>query len=83
LVALKYFVQSDWRIMVQNLELPYNVKLKDQVVTDRVPSGFYVWFVLLNLICWHIHAPLYYPNYNIYFIVIYMYKYIEDYNYLA
>jgi hypothetical protein len=40
LVALKYFVQSDWRIMVENLELPYNVKLKAQVVTDRVPSGF-------------------------------------------
>jgi hypothetical protein len=39
-VALKYFVQSDWWIVVQNLELPYNVKLKAQVVTDRVPSGF-------------------------------------------
>jgi hypothetical protein len=24
------------------------------------------------LICWHIHAPLYYPNYQIYFIVVYM-----------
>jgi hypothetical protein len=34
------FVRSDWRIMVQNLELPYNVKLKAQVVTDRVPSDF-------------------------------------------
>ena len=40
LVAFKYFVQSDWLIIVQNLELPYNVKLKTQVVTDRVPSGF-------------------------------------------
>ena len=40
LVALKYFVQSDWWIIVKNLELPYNVKLKTQVVTDRVPSGF-------------------------------------------
>ena len=39
LVALNYFVQSDWRTMVQNLELPYNVQLKAQVVTDRVPSG--------------------------------------------
>jgi hypothetical protein len=26
LVALNYFVQSDWRTMVQNLELPYNVE---------------------------------------------------------
>jgi hypothetical protein len=24
------------------------------------------------LICWYIHAPLYYPNYQIYFIVVYM-----------
>ena len=40
LVALKYFVQSDWRIVIHNLELPYTVKLKAQVVTDRVPSGF-------------------------------------------
>jgi hypothetical protein len=40
LVAFKYFVQSDWRIIIKNLELPYNVKLKTQVVTDRVPSGF-------------------------------------------
>jgi hypothetical protein len=40
LVAFKYFVQSDWLIIVQNLELPYNAKLKTQVVTDRVPSGF-------------------------------------------
>jgi hypothetical protein len=23
-------------------------------------------------ICWPIHAPLYYPNYQIYFIVVYM-----------
>ena len=38
LVAFKYFIQSDWRIIVQNLELPYNAKLKTQVVTDRVPS---------------------------------------------
>jgi hypothetical protein len=37
-----YFVQSDWRTMVQNLELPYNVKLKAQVVTHRVLSGFKV-----------------------------------------
>ena len=36
LVAFKYFVQSDWLIIVQNLELPYNVKLKTPVVTDRV-----------------------------------------------
>jgi hypothetical protein len=28
LVAFKYFVQSDWRIIVKKLELPYNVKLK-------------------------------------------------------
>ena len=49
LVAFKYFVQSDWLIIVQNLELPYNVKLKIQVVTDRIPSGFEVGFVLLNL----------------------------------
>jgi hypothetical protein len=35
LVALNYFVQSDWRTMVQNLELPYNVQLKAQVVTDN------------------------------------------------
>ena len=28
LVVFKYFVQSDWRIVVQTLELPYNVKLK-------------------------------------------------------
>jgi hypothetical protein len=49
LVAFKYFVQSDWRIIVKNLELPYNVKLKTQVVTDRVLSGFKVGFVLLNL----------------------------------
>ena len=40
LVAFKYFVQSDWLFIVQNLELPYNAKLKTQVVTDRVPSGF-------------------------------------------
>ena len=40
LVAFKYFVQSDWRIIVNNLELPYNVKLKTQVVTDKVLSGF-------------------------------------------
>ena len=40
LVAFKYFVQSDWLIIVQNLKLTYNVKLKTQVVTDRVPSGF-------------------------------------------
>jgi hypothetical protein len=40
LVTFKYFVQSDWRIIVKNLELPYNVKLKTQVVTDRVPSRF-------------------------------------------
>ena len=40
LVAFKYFVKSDWLIIVQNLELPYNAKLKTQVVTDRVPSGF-------------------------------------------
>ena len=26
--------------MVQNLELPYNVQQKAQVVTDRVPSRF-------------------------------------------
>jgi hypothetical protein len=38
LVAFKYFAQSDWRIIVKNLELPHNVKLKTQVVTDRVPS---------------------------------------------
>jgi hypothetical protein len=50
LVSFKYFVQSDWLIIVQNLELPYNVKLKTQVVTDRIPSGFLkVGFVLLNL----------------------------------
>jgi hypothetical protein len=49
LVAFKYFVQSDWRIIVKNLELPYNVKLKTQVVTDRVLSGLKVEFVLLNL----------------------------------
>ena len=113
LVPLKYFVLSDWRIMVQ--KLPYNVKLKTQVVTDRVPSGFSgiraaqssVFFVvfffrplfiifsffdwplhylpvfdlwlpitlLTFLICWHIHAPLYYPNYQIYFIVVYMPRY--------
>ena len=48
LVAFKYFVQSDWRIIVKNLELPYNVKLKTQVVTDRVLSGFKVGFVLLK-----------------------------------
>jgi hypothetical protein len=46
LVAFKYFVQSD---IVKNLELPYNVKLKTQCVTDRVLSGFKVGFVLLNL----------------------------------
>ena len=40
MVAFKYFVQSDWLIIVQNLELPYNAKLKTEVVTDRVPSGF-------------------------------------------
>jgi hypothetical protein len=40
LVAFKYFVQSDWRIIVKNLEMPYNVKLKTQVVTNRVLSGF-------------------------------------------
>ena len=39
-VALKYVVQSDCRIVIQSLELPCNVKLKAQVVTDRVPSGF-------------------------------------------
>jgi hypothetical protein len=33
LEALNYFVQSDWRTMVQNLELPYDVQLKAQVVT--------------------------------------------------
>jgi hypothetical protein len=33
----KFFVDA---IMVQNLELPYNVQLKAQVVTDRVPAGF-------------------------------------------
>ena len=49
LVAFKYFVQSDWRIIVKNLELPYNVKLKTQFVTDRVLSWFKVGFVLLNL----------------------------------
>ena len=49
LVAFKYFVQSDWRIIVKNLELPYNAKLKTQVVTDRILSGFKVGFVLLNL----------------------------------
>ena len=27
------------------------------------------------LICWPIHAPLYYPNYQIYFIVVYMPRY--------
>jgi hypothetical protein len=32
--------QTCCTIIVQNLELPYNVKLKTQVVTDRVPSGF-------------------------------------------
>ena len=40
LVAFKYFVQTDWLIIVHNLELPYTIKLKTQVVTDRVPSGF-------------------------------------------
>jgi hypothetical protein len=46
LVALNYFVQSDWRTMVQNLELPYNVQLKAQVVTgiyymyNFVPNNF-------------------------------------------
>ena len=40
LVTFKYFVQSDWRIIVKNMELPYNVKLKTQVVTDKVLSGF-------------------------------------------
>ena len=43
LVAFKYFVQSDWRIIAKNLELPYNVKLKTQFVTDRVLSGFKKW----------------------------------------
>jgi hypothetical protein len=49
LVAFKYCVQSDWMIIVYNLELPCNVRLKIQVVTDRVSSGFEVRFVLLNL----------------------------------
>jgi hypothetical protein len=47
-LKLKYFVQSDWRIIAKNLELPYNVKLTTQFVTDRVLSGFKVGFVLLN-----------------------------------
>ena len=34
LVAFKYFVQSDWRIIVKNMELPYNVKLKTQVLLN-------------------------------------------------
>jgi len=34
LVAFKYFVQSDWLIIVQNLELPYNVKLNDVKGTE-------------------------------------------------
>ena len=40
LVAFKYFGQSDWLIIAQNLKLPYNVKRKTQVVIDIVPSGF-------------------------------------------
>ena len=28
------------------------------------------WHLQTFLICWPIHAPLYYPNYQIYFIVI-------------
>jgi hypothetical protein len=40
LVAFKYVVQSDWLIIVKNLELPYNVKLKTQVVTDRILSRY-------------------------------------------
>jgi hypothetical protein len=39
LVAFKYFVQSDWLIIVQNLELPYNAKLKTQVVSSNPAHG--------------------------------------------
>ena len=46
---LSNIVQSGRMIIVQNLALPYNVRLKIQVATDRVPYGFEVGFVLLNL----------------------------------
>jgi hypothetical protein len=42
LVAFKYFVQSDWRIIVKNLELPYNVKLKKDSNRHRQSS---VWIL--------------------------------------
>jgi hypothetical protein len=46
LVALKYFVQSDWRIMVQDLELPYNVKLKAQALEWNKPTKNNVAYIL-------------------------------------
>ena len=61
LVPLKYFVQSDWGIMVQNLELPYNVKLKTQVVTDKVPSGF-KWdlcYSIFSFLCSFLQTTVY------------------------
>jgi hypothetical protein len=72
LVAFKYFVQSDWRIIVKNLELPYNVKRKTQVVTyssvrvlSRIraaqSSVFCVFFcrplfIILSFFVWPLHC---------------------------
>ena len=72
LVAFKYFVQSDWRIIVKYLELPYNVKRKTQVVTYssvRVLSGIRAaqssvfcvvfcrpLFIILSFFVWPLHC---------------------------
>ena len=104
LIGLKYFVQSDWRIMVQNLELPYKLSPTEFRPGFKCDSCCSIFSFLCNffldhrlsffsffdwplhcisitllastkktfLICWHIHVPLYYPNYQIYLIVVYM-----------
>ena len=60
LVAFKYFAQSDWRIIVKNMELPYNVKLKTQVLLNlQFSVQFFVdhWlFIISSFFVWPLHC---------------------------